>query len=60
MVFKVLFKKQSFPTNNETELPDAFTREDNKAMENIVEDERSCGASRRKQKHTHFINIDEQ
>ena len=35
------FKKQSLPTSNEAELPDAVTREANKAMEKILEEERS-------------------
>ena len=49
------FKKQSLPTCNEAELPDAVTREANKALENVLEEERSSGASRRKQKYAHFI-----
>ena len=49
------FKKQSLPTCNEAELPDAVTREANKALENVLEEERSRWASRRKQKYTHFI-----
>ena len=31
------FKKQSLPASNETELPDAVTREANKAVENVIE-----------------------
>ena len=33
------FKKQSFPTRNKTDLPDAVEREANKAMENILEED---------------------
>ena len=35
------FKKQSLPTSNEAELPDAVTTEVNNAVENILEEERS-------------------
>ena len=49
------FKKQSLPTSNETELPDAVTREANKAVENVIE-ERSSGASGTKRKYTHFYS----
>ena len=45
------FKKQSLPTSNEAGLPDAVTLEANKAVENILEEERSCGASGRKRKN---------
>ena len=41
------FKKQSLPTSNKAELPDAVTREANKAVE-ILEEERSHRASRKK------------
>ena len=30
------FKKQSLPTSNEAELPDAVTREANTAVENVL------------------------
>ena len=30
------FRKESLPTSNEAELPDAVTREANKAVENIL------------------------
>ena len=48
------FKKQSFPISNKAELPDVVTRGANKAVEKILEEERSRGASGRKRKHTHF------
>ena len=47
------FKKLSFPTSNEAELPDAVTREANNAVKNILEEEKN-GASGRKRKYTHF------
>ena len=47
------FKKQSLPTSNQAELPDAVTREVNNAVEKILEEERSR-AIRRKRKYTHF------
>ena len=46
-------KKQSLPTTNETQLPDAVTRKANKAVENVIE-ERSHGVSGTKRKYTHF------
>ena len=48
MLFK-FFKKQSFPTSNKAELPDAVTREANNAVKDISKEERN-GASGRKQK----------
>ena len=51
------FQKQSLPTSNEVELPDAFRREVNSAMQNALEEERN-GASGRKRKHTHFTPED--
>ena len=51
------FKKQSLPTSNKAELPDAVTREANKAVESILAEERS-GASGRKRKYTNFIPED--
>ena len=47
------FKKQSLPTSNEAELPDAVTKEVNNAVEKILEEKRS-GASGRKRKYTHL------
>ena len=41
------FKEQSLSTRKEAELPDAVTREANKAVESILAEERS-GASGRK------------
>ena len=46
------FKKQSFSTSNEAELPDAVTREANNAMKKILEEKNR--ASGRKGKYTHF------
>ena len=43
----MFFKKQSFPTSNKAELPDAVRREVNNAVKNISEEKRN-GASGRK------------
>ena len=45
-----LFK---YPTSNEVDLPDAVTREVNNAVANVLAEKRN-GASRIKQKYTHF------
>ena len=48
------FKEKLFPTSNEVDLPEAITREVNKAVENILEEEKSSGTSRRTRKYTYF------
>ena len=50
------FKKQSLPTKNNDELPDAVTREVNNAVENILVEERSI-VIERKQKYLHFTPV---
>ena len=54
------FKKQSFPISNKAELPDVVTRGANKAMEKILEEERSRGASERKRKHTSHQKLEQE
>ena len=51
------FQKQSLPTSNEVELPDAVRREVNSAMQEVLDEERN-GASGRKRKYTHFTPED--
>ena len=50
-------QKQSLPTSNEVELPDAVRREVNSAVQKVLEEGRN-GASGRKQKYTHFTPED--
>ena len=42
------FKEQSLSTSNEAELPDAVTREANKAVESILAEERSRASGRKR------------
>ena len=51
------FQKQSLPTSNEVELPDAVRREFNSTVQKVLEEERS-GVSGRKRKYTHFTPED--
>ena len=51
------FQKQSSPTSNKVELPDAVRREVNSAVQKVLEEERN-GGSVRKQKYTHFTPED--
>ena len=51
------FQKQSLPTSNEVELPDAVRREVNSTMQKVLEVETN-GASERKRKYTHFTPED--
>ena len=46
------FMKQSLPTSNETELPDAATKEINSAVKKVLEERN--GVSGRKRRYTHF------
>ena len=51
------FKKQSLPSSNEVELPDAVRKEVNSAMQKVLEEERN-EANGRKRKYTHFTPED--
>ena len=51
------FKKQSLPSSNEVELPDAVRKEVNSAVQKVLEAERH-GANGRKRKYTHFTPED--
>ena len=47
------FKKQSFLTSSETELPDVVTKEANNAMKDVLEEEGNRDSGR-KRKYAHF------
>ena len=52
-----VFQKQSLPTSNEVEVPDAVRREVNSAVQKVFEEDRN-GASGRKRKYTLFTPED--
>ena len=51
------FKKQSLPSSNKVELPDAIRKEVNSAVQKFLEEERN-EANGRKRKYTHFTPED--